>query len=393
MRVEEKKIDEFLDYVGELIMVREMFANVGKTLRAETTLTHVSAEYQRALEAFTSLSLDLQHSIMEVRKISVRAMLQKVPRAVRDLATTTGKEAQVELVGTDISVDKSLVEGFEAPIMHMVRNSLDHGVELPDERERKGKPRCGSISVTVSEGADEVVFTIVDDGAGIDQDALRDKAVSSGILTASAAKKLSRSQTFDLLFAPGLSTAKKITEVSGRGVGMDVVKRNVEELSGRIAIESEKGLGSTFRVYLPKAVTVQILDGFLVQVGKERFVLPLQNINESFRPAKEEIHTVAESGECITRRGRVFPLVRFGRLLKLPGSADSPCDAIVVSIGLKDGAVAGLMVDDVLGTQQVVLRDVDGIDTSGVPFSGGAVLGDGKVAMVLDVDRLAALVM
>ncbi|MGB0679769.1 MAG: chemotaxis protein CheA, partial [Polyangiales bacterium] len=391
MRVEEKKIDEFLDYVGELIIVREMFANVGKRLRGNTALTHLSSEYQRALEAFTALSHDLQHSIMEVRKISVRTVLQKVPRIIRDLASGNDKEVKVELDGTEVAVDKSLLEGFEAPIMHMVRNAIDHGIETREVRVEAGKPVTGHITVSVHEMPDDVVFTIRDDGRGIDDEALRQKATAAGIIDGTTAAKLSRKESYELLFAPGLSTAKAVTEVSGRGVGMDVVKRNVTELGGRIDIESERGAGTTFSVHLPKTVTVQILDGFLVQVGRERYVLPLRSIHESFRPVRDEIHTVAEQGECIYRHGHIFPLVRVADLLCVKSEIIRPDESIIVSVDVKGGGLVGLMVDHVLGTQQIVLRDVDGIDTRPAPFSGGAVLGDGHVAMVVDVERLGEL--
>ncbi|HTV21805.1 MAG TPA: chemotaxis protein CheA, partial [Polyangiaceae bacterium] len=391
MRVEESKIDEFLDYVGELIITREMFGNVGKRLRALKDHASLSTEFQRAMGAFTGLSHNLQRSIMEVRKVPVKFALQKVPRLVRDVADSAGKQASVTLVGCDICVDKSLVESFEAPLIHMVRNAVDHGLEAPEERRRRNKPPVGRVDVVVTENSAEVICAIRDDGAGIDADALRDKAVRLGLLSERAAAQLGIDETHQLVFAAGLSTASTVTDVSGRGVGMDVVKRNISERGGRIEIVSERGVGSTFTVYLPKTVTVQILDGFLVQVGRERLVLPLRAISESFRPTPDQLHTVAERGECVSRRGRVFPLVRFNRLLALDAADRSPSDAIVVSVEVAGGRPAGLLVDQVLGVQQVVLREVAGIDSEPQVFAGGAVLGDGRVAMVVDVEKLGAL--
>ncbi len=392
MRVEETKIDEFLDYVGELIITREMFGNVGKRLRLLREHTGLSTEFQRAMGAFTALSHNLQHSIMAIRKVPVKQVLQKVPRMVRDLAEQEGKDARVTLLGTEISVDKSLIESFEAPLVHMVRNAVDHGLEAPEERLRRNKSAVGSIEVDVSETSDEIICAIRDDGGGIDADALRAKAVRIGLLSERAASQLSQQEAYQLVFSAGLSTATQVTEVSGRGVGMDVVKRNVAELGGRIEIESTLGKGSTFTVHLPKAVTVQILDGFLVQVGNERLVLPLRAISESFRPTPDQLHTVAERGECVSRRGRVFPLVRFNRLLGLDVEEKCASDAIVVSVEVAGGRAAGLLVDQVLGVQQVVLREVEGIDSALQVFAGGAVLGDGRVAMVVDVEKLGALV-
>jgi two-component system, chemotaxis family, sensor kinase CheA len=392
MRVEESKIDEFLDYVGELIITREMFGNVGKRLLMLKEHSNLSTEFKRAMGAFTALSHNLQRSIMEVRKVPVKFVLQKVPRLVRDIADQAGKQAAVTLVGSEICVDKSLVESFEAPLVHMVRNAVDHGLEVPEDRLRRGKPASGNIEVVVTETSAEIICAIRDDGGGIDADALRAKAVRLGLLTERAAVQLTRHEAFQLVFAAGLSTAKQITDVSGRGVGMDVVKRNVTELGGRIEIVSEPGQGSTFTIHLPKAVTVQILDGFLVQVGEERLVLPLRAISESFRPTLDQLHTVAERGECVSRRGRVFPLVRFNRLLALGAPDRCPSEAIVVSVEVSGGRPAGLLVDQVLGVQQVVLREVAGIDTRAQVFAGGAVLGDGRVAMVVDVEKLGALV-
>jgi len=298
----------------------------------------------------------------------------------------------VTIVGGEIAVDKSLIESFEAPLVHMVRNAVDHGLETPEVRRRRDKPPGGHIEVVVTETSAEFVCAIRDDGAGIDADALRNKAVRLGLLTERAAAQLTRQEAYQLVFAAGLSTAQRVTDVSGRGVGMDVVKRNVTELGGRIEIESEPGRGSTFTIYLPKAVTLQILDGFLVQVGQERLVLPLRAISESFRPTPEQLHTIAERGECVSRRGRVFPLVRFNRLLALGAADRCPSEAIVVSVEVSGGRPAGLLVDQVLGVQQVVLREVPGIDTWAQVFAGGAVLGDGRVAMVVDVEKLGALV-
>jgi two-component system chemotaxis sensor kinase CheA len=391
MRVEESKIDEFLDYVGELIITREMFANVGKRLRALEAHGGLSTEFQRAMGAFSLLSRNLQRSIMEVRKVPVKFALQKVPRLVRDVADSAGKQASVTLVGSDICVDKSLVESFETPLIHMVRNAVDHGLETPDERRRRNKPPTGRVDVVVTESSAEIICAIRDDGAGIDVDALRDRAVRLGLLSERAAAQLSREEAHQLVFAAGLSTASAVTDVSGRGVGMDVVRRNVSERGGRIEVASERGIGSTFTVYLPKTVTVQILDGFLVQVGRERLVLPLRTISESFRPTPDQLHTVAERGECVSRRGRVFPLVRVNRLLALDTADRSPSEAIVVSVEVAAGRPAGLLVDQVLGVQQVVLREIAGIDSESQVFAGGAVLGDGRVAMVVDVEKLGAL--
>ena len=393
MRVEEAKIDQFLDYVGDLIIVREMFVNVGKRLREDTKISPLSSDYQHALEAFSVLSHSLQESIMAVRKVSIKGVLQKVPRMARDLASAREKEVRVEIYGESASVDKSLLETLEGPLTHMVRNAVDHGIESPEIRESRGKDRCGTLIVRAHEEREVIRIDVSDDGGGIDETKLKAKALTLGLISDHQAKRMRREEVFELLFAPGLSTAEKVTDISGRGVGMDVVRRNVVELGGDISITSELGKGTTFSLQLPKAVTVQILDGFLVRVNGERFILPLQSIKESFRPDQDHVVTVASTGEYISRRGQVLPLLRFGEVLSLASiSRKSACDSIVVSVDVSGKGPAGLLVDEVLGVQQVVLREVHGIETANAPFSGGAVLGDGRVAMVVDVDRLGGLV-
>lgn len=392
MRVDERKIDEFLDHVGELIITREMLSNVGKRLRLLEPSGRISMEFQRAMGSFTALSHDLQRSIMGIRKVPVQVVLQKVPRLARDLAEALGKQIDVRLSGGAVSVDKSLIEAIETPLVHMVRNAVDHGIELPEQRRAAGKPVVGQLSIHIEETAAHVLCRVRDDGAGVDTAGLIQRAVRAGHLDGPAAAALSPEQALQLIFVAGLTTARRVTEVSGRGVGMDVVCRNIASLRGRVDVTSTLGQGTTLVLQLPKAVTVQILDGFLVQVGQERLVLPLDAISESFRPTPEQLHTVAERGECVSRRGRVLPLLRVNRLLGLGTPDRSPSDAIVVSVEVPGGRSAGLLVDQVLGVQQVVLREVAGIDSSARVFSGGAVLGDGRVAMVVDVTGLGAMV-
>ncbi len=391
MRVEEARIEEFLDYVGELIITREMLGNVGNRLRLMPQLNKLSVEYQRAMEAFTALSHDLQTSIMEIRKVPIKLMLTKAPRLVRDVATARNKEARVVLEGESTQVDKSLLEALEDPFVHMMRNAVDHGLESPDVRESRGKPRQGTIVVRVTETADELLCRIQDDGGGLDTEKLKQKALEDQLISPHAASSMTEQEAYQLIFSAGLSTAEKVTEVSGRGVGMDVVRRNITELGGRIEIESRLGEGTAFTIHLPKAVSVQIFDGFLVRVESERLVLPLRSVSESFRPTPDQVHTIVERGECVRRRGRVFPLVRCGEVLSLSRERRSVSEGIVVSIEVSSGRPAGLLVDEVLGVQQVVLREVEGLEVASGVYSGGAVLGDGRVAMVVDVERLGAL--
>jgi len=389
MRVDEVRIDDFLDYVGELIILRSMFDNVGNRLDGSGEDRELQKEYRRALEVFGDLSLNLQRSIMEIRRVPVDVVVRRSHRIVRDSAARLGKQAQAHLTGMDVAVDKSLLEAFEAPLTHIVRNAVAHGIEEPATRAKAGKERVGNIQIDVVERDESIIVTVSDDGAGIDAHALKQKAVGQGLIDARAAASMSDSDAYDLIFRPGLSTAVEVDELSGRGVGMDVVKSNVEALGGMIEVSSARGYGTTVTMLLPRKVVVKIIDGFLVRVSDQRFILPLDRIQESFRPEVEEVHSVVGEGDCVRRRGRLVSLVRLSDTFCLGGSKAQPSKSIVVVVEMGRREPTGLMVDEVLGVQQVVVREVDGVDVGGQVFSGGAVLGDGKVAMVVDVEQLA----
>ncbi len=388
MRVDEVRIDDFLDYVGELIILRAMFDNVGLRLEAGGDERELQKEYRRALEAFGDLSLSLQRSIMEIRRVPVDVVVRRSHRIVRDSAARLGKLAQAHLTGMDVAIDKSLIEAFEAPLIHIVRNAVAHGIEDPTVRAQAGKERVGNIQIDVVERDDSIVVTVSDDGAGIDAAALKKKAIAQGHTDARTAASMSDSEAQELIFLPGLTTASEVDELSGRGVGMDVVKSNVEGLGGAIEISSARGYGTTVTMILPRKVVVKIIDGFLVRVSNQRFVLPLDRIQESFRPEPDEVYAVSGEGDCVRRRGRLVSLVRLSDTFQLGGQKAQPSKSIVVVVEMGREEPRGLMVDEVLGVQQVVVREVDGVDVSAQVFSGGAVLGDGKVAMVVDVEQL-----
>ena len=385
MRVSEAHIDTFLAFVGELIVIGDMFGNLHKRISTEIGAGEIAAAFRGANESFMALSNDLQESIMSIRKVSVRALLQKVPRMVRDIAAKSAKEIAVELEGESVEVDKSLMDMLDAPLTHMVRNAADHGIQPPSEREAAGKPRQGVVRVAVSEGADTIVLSVKDDGAGLNLDAIRRKAESMGLVK--PGQQLRQDDIVSLIFSSGVSTAKEVTDVSGRGVGMDVVKRMIEEAGGAITVSSAPGEGSEFRVQLPKTVTTQIIPGFLVEVNTQCYVLPMDRVHETTKVSKERITTVVGQGECVTLHGTILPVLELWSVLGLRKPQTQSNERVVVTVEAKKRQFA-VVVDNVLGVRKVVLRQIDGLEERSPAIAGGALMGDGSVALVIDVEKL-----
>ena len=407
MRIAEQSIESFLGYVGELIVIGEMYTYLQRKAADKDNSDGLPAEFKRVNETFHNLSSSLQKSIMDIRKMPVRFLLQKAPRMVRDIAATSGKQITVELEGQDIAIDKRLIETLDAPLTHMVRNAADHGVEMPQDRSAAGKPEQGTVRIAVRETEDDVIIAISDDGRGLDYQAIKAKAIKLGMVEEE--QELSQEQITDMLFASGVSTAKEVTDVSGRGVGMDVVKRNIVEANGEITVTSEPGQGSEFRIRLPKAVSTQIIDGYLVQLGENRYVIPLERVREIFRIEDESLSTVTGRGECVLRHDKLLPVVRiFGcqatkasqRINQTVGQetgepTDQMDDQIVgqTMVTLETGGkTVAFYVDDVLGIQRVVLKELVGLELETDVYTAAAVMGDGTVAMVLDVDHLTEAV-
>ncbi|HNX90697.1 MAG TPA: ATP-binding protein, partial [Candidatus Omnitrophota bacterium] len=265
MRVSEAAIDNFLEFIGELVMVEETYDHLEKRLKEEFGLTSkVVMNLKKNNESFRTLSYSLQKSLLEVRKVSLKVLTQKAPRIVRDIAKDRNKDIKLEVRGDDKLIDKSLAEALDGPFTHILRNSADHGIESIDERQKKGKPAQGKVVIDISEDEEDMLISIQDDGAGIDVEAVKEKAISSGIVTAEDVAKMKPQDVYQLLFLPGFSTAKTVTDISGRGVGMDVVKRNIESIGGKVITESEIGAGSKFTLKFPKSVAVKIMQGLIV---------------------------------------------------------------------------------------------------------------------------------
>jgi two-component system chemotaxis sensor kinase CheA len=386
MRVAESTIDTFLHYVGELVVVGDMFRHLQTRVVAAPGMGVLAREFRRANETFAGLSNQLQRSIMGIRRVPVKPLAQKVPRLVRDVSQAIGKEVDAVIEGETVQVDKSLLDLLDAPLTHMVRNSVDHGVETPDKREAAGKPRRGTVTVSFAEAGSHVILSVSDDGAGLNLEAIRRKGESIGLIAPGA--PLQEADIVNLIFASGLSTAQKVTDISGRGVGMDVVKRAIEEAGGTINVSTETGKGSSFRIKMPKGVTTQIVGGYLVRAGGSTYVLPLERVRETFRARPDERQSLAGAGRCIMRRGQVLPLQELGDILASRAETWPARGLPIVVVEARRRQLA-LAVEGVIGVQKVVIRRLAGLPAGAPMLSGAALLGDGHLALVLDLDQLA----
>ncbi len=386
MRVSEENIDKFLEYVGELLVVGDMFHHIERSLATSDADRNLANRLRTVNETFTVLSDNLRRSIMSIRKVSVKPLLQKAPRIARDVAKAAGKDIAVETAGEDVDIDKSLVDMLDTPLTHMIRNAADHGIETPDERRAAGKDPRGTIRLSIAEDDRFVVMTVADDGRGLNEDAIRRKAEGLGMIRPD--QVMTQADVVNLLFAPGVSTAKAVTDVSGRGVGMDVVKRAIESAGGAILCESEAGKGSVFTVRVPRTVATEIMQGFLVKDDGATYVLPMEHIQETVSAEPGDIKTVEERGLCIARHGRLYSVCRLGAAFEGRSVAWEHRDRYTLVMIETQGALRAMAVDQVIGIQQVVVRNVEGEIGKPDFVSGGAVMGDGQVAMVVDVVKL-----
>ena len=387
MRISEGKVDEFMAHIGELVIISEVFNYLEKRLNTLPGSGSISKEFKNVNMNFSELTLSLQHGLSEVRKVALKSLFQKMPRLVRDLAASLGKNVQIEIEGENVMVDKSLLEKFESPIIHMVRNAIDHGIEMPDIREKKGKPVEGKVELKAQLIGDTLVVKLTDDGGGLSRAKLVDKAISKGLLTASEADALKDGEVFDYIFHPGFSTAAKVTDVSGRGVGMDVVKSAMTELKGKIEIDSELGKGSTFTISLPVTTTLVTINGLIVAVGKRKFIFPVEDVKESIRPGEDEIFTVKDQTEMINLRGNIYPLIKIHKKFSIETEVTDPMQGVGIIIE-KNGKKCCVMADEVVEQQNVVLKDLGSIFRHIKGVKGGAILGDGTIGLVVNVEGL-----
>jgi two-component system, chemotaxis family, sensor kinase CheA len=380
VKLDTAKLDNLVDLVGELIIAQSMVVQ-HPDVKSINSLSLV-----RCLRQLSRITTDLQRNAMSLRMVPIRAMFHKMNRLVRDLATQQQKHVQLVLEGEETELDRNIVEKLSDPLVHMIRNAIDHGLESSDDRVASGKPELGTIRLTAAHQRGGIVIRIQDDGKGLDHSRILAKAIDRGWVKADAT--LTESEIFSLILQPGFSTAEKVTDLSGRGVGMDVVRRNIENLRGKIEIQSRPGLGTTFTILLP--LTLAIIDGLLVGVGDHRYIIPTLSIRESFRPPPGMVTTVHGRGEVVSVRGRQTPLLRLGHYLGTPSRAVKPEDGIIVVVESGDAA-RGLLVDELIGKQEVVIKSLGRAFRQQNLLAGGAVLGDGWVGLILDVDTLVQM--
>lgn len=381
VKVSTERLDALINTVGELVIAQSMVA--------QDMVGHINASQRlgRNMGHLGKITRELQELSMSMRMVPIAAVFQKMSRLVRDVARKAGKEINLVLTGKETELDRNVVEAISDPLVHMVRNAADHGVESPDVREANGKPRVGTIELKAYHQSGNVVIEIIDDGKGLDKARILKKAIANGIVEEGA--EMSDQDIFKLVFHAGLSTAEKITDISGRGVGMDVVKKNVEALRGRIDIASTPGKGSTFSIRLP--LTLAVIDGLVVKVGPERYILPITSIEQSIRPKPEQLSTVQGRGELCLIRGQTVPLYRLHRIFNVKPKFEDASQSLVVIVQDNDRRCC-LLVDELLGQEQVVIKSL-GEALGSVPgTSGGAILGDGNVSLILDVPGIMDLV-
>ncbi|MFZ0430494.1 MAG: chemotaxis protein CheA [Acidobacteriota bacterium] len=380
VRVRTDRLDRLIDMVGELVIAHSMVA------QDETVGDGRHQTLSRKASQVGKIVRELQDLSMSLRMVPLKPAFQKVNRLVRDLAQKASKRVSLTTHGEDTEIDRNMVDVIRDPLVHMVRNAVDHGIESVEDRVAAGKSEEGHITLLAYHSGGSVVVELRDDGRGLNRDRIIDKAIRLGLID--SATGMSESEIHNLIFRPGFSTAEQVTEVSGRGVGMDVVRRNIEALRGRVDITSEPGRGCCFKMVLP--LTMAITDGMLVQVGGERYIIPTVSILKSFRPQPEHLSTIAGRGEMVMLRGELLPLYRLHRLLGIGDAEEDPCQGLLVIISIGESKY-GLLVDELLGQQQVVAKSLPkGIGkVKGV--SGAAILGDGRVGLILDSSELGAM--
>jgi two-component system chemotaxis sensor kinase CheA len=377
VKVDTGKLDALVDMAGELVIAESL-------VRHDDDLSALkSQKLQRKLAQLTRITAELQKTAMAMRLVPIGPLFRRMARLVRDLARQFGKRVELESAGGDIELDRTIVEELADPLMHMVRNALDHGIEPPADREALGKAPTAKLLLRAHHQAGQVVIEIADDGRGLHRERILAKAAERGLV--SSGEGLSDTDVYNLIFQPGFSTAAQVTNVSGRGVGMDVVRRHVEKLRGRIEIRSTPGAGTAFLVKLP--LTLAIIDGLVVGVGRERYILPLFAVREMFRPREDSVWTVQGRSEMALVRGSLLPVLRLHKRFGLTPRSEDPREGVLV-VAEVEGQRFCLLVDELIGKQEVVIKSLGEVFSNVAGVAGGAIMGDGRVGLILDLEKL-----
>ena len=381
IRVSIEKIDSLVNLVGELVITQSMLGQLG----SEFDLSKLSS-LQEGLAQLEHNTRELQESVMRIRMLPISFTFTRFPRMVRDLSKQLGKKIELKLSGEQTELDKTVMEKIGDPLVHLVRNALDHGLETPEERVAAGKSETGTITLNAFHQSGNIMIQIIDDGRGLNKQKILHKAIQNGVI--SEKEVLSDEQIQDLIFQPGFSTADQVTDVSGRGVGMDVVRRNIQELNGGIEVRSVEGEGSTFTIRLP--LTLAILDGQLIQVGKQTFIVPLVSIVESLQPDMSLINHVAGGCDVFRLRDEYIPIVKLWEVFDAEPNSREMSDSLLVVVEVGSAKVA-IVVDDLLGQQQVVIKSMETNYKKVAGISGATILGDGTVSLILDITDLVQM--
>ena len=381
IRVDLEKVDRLVNMVGELVITEAMLRDQVRHLSPD-----LFSRLLRGIDELSHHTRELQEAVMAVRMQPVKSVFSRMPRIVRDAASSLGKDIQLVLIGENTEVDKTVIELLGDPLTHMIRNSVDHGIETPDQRAWNDKPLQGTIRLSAYHQSGRIFIEIADDGAGINRGRVLDKAREKGLVSKDA--QLTDEEIDHLIFLPGFSTAETVTSLSGRGVGMDVVRRNIEALGGTVRITNRPGLGSTFAVSLP--LTLAILDGMIVRIGAENYIVPITSIIETMRPKEGDVRHVEGRADVINVRGEFVPLVHLHRLFGIESAQKNTNQSLIVLVesGMQK---LGLVVDELIGQQQVVIKSLEANADPVKGISGATILGDGKVSLILEVNELKEL--
>ena len=380
IRVAVEKVDQLINLVGELVITQSMLAQRSSELDPVNHGDLITSMGQLQRNA-----RDLQESVMSIRMMPMEYVFSRYPRLVRDLAGKLGKQVELTLVGSSTELDKSLIERIIDPLTHLVRNSLDHGIELPEKRLAAGKNSVGNLILSAEHQGGNICIEVTDDGAGLNRERILAKAASQGL---TVSENMSDDEVAMLIFAPGFSTAEQVTDVSGRGVGMDVVKRNIQEMGGHVEIQSKQGTGTTIRILLP--LTLAILDGMSVRVADEVFILPLNAVMESLQPREADLHPLAGGERVLEVRGEYLPIVELWKVFNVAGAKTETTQGIVVILQ-SGGRRYALLVDQLIGQHQVVVKNLESNYRKVPGISAATILGDGSVALIVDVSALQAI--
>lgn len=380
IRVAVEKVDQLINLVGELVITQSMLAQRSNELDPVTHGDLITSMGQLQRNA-----RDLQESVMSIRMMPMEYVFSRFPRLVRDLASKLNKQIELTQIGSSTELDKSLIERIIDPLTHLVRNSLDHGIESPENRIAAGKSPVGNLTLSAEHQGGNICIEVIDDGAGLNRERILAKALSQGM---SVSENMTDEEVGMLIFAPGFSTAEQVTDVSGRGVGMDVVKRNIQEMGGHVEIKSKQGSGTTIRILLP--LTLAILDGMSVKVADEVFILPLGAVMESLQPRDEDLHPLAGGERVLEVRGEYLPLVELWKVFEVDGAKTEATQGIVVILQ-SAGRRYALLVDQLIGQHQVVVKNLESNYRKVPGISAATILGDGSVALIVDVSALQGL--